>query len=127
VPQVACFDTAFHRDQPPVAQAFALPRELSAEGIRRYGFHGLSYEYVSRVALPALAPEVAHERVVVAHLGNGASLCAICEGHSVATTMGSTALDGLVMGMRCGSLDPGVPLYLMDERGMHARSLEELL
>ncbi|HEX7127500.1 MAG TPA: acetate kinase, partial [Thermodesulfobacteriota bacterium] len=126
VPQVACFDTAFHVTQPPVARAFALPRAYAAEGIRRYGFHGLSYEYVT-FALPSVAPEAAGGRVVVAHLGNGASLCAIRDGASVATTMGFTALDGLVMGTRCGSLDPGVLLYLMDRHGMTARDLERLL
>ena len=112
LPQVACFDTAFHQTQPPVAQVVALPRELAAEGVRRYGFHGLSYEYIAS-ALPAVAPRVAAGRVVVAHLGNGASLCAMNGGRSVATTMGFSALDGLVMGTRPGSLDPGVLLYLM--------------
>jgi acetate kinase len=126
VPQAACFDTSFHLTAPPVARAFALPREFGALGIRRYGFHGLSYEYVAFV-LPSIAPDVAKGRVVVAHLGNGASLCAMREGASVATTMGLTALDGLVMGTRCGSIDPGVLLYLMDQRGMSARDLERLL
>jgi acetate kinase len=126
VPQVACFDTAFHRTMPPVAQAFALPRRLTDNGIRRYGFHGLSYEYIA-VALERLDPRAAKGRTVVAHLGNGASLCALEGGKSVATTMGFTALDGLVMGTRCGALDPGVLLYLMDRYGMNARSLEHLL
>lgn len=126
VPQVACFDTAFHLTQPPVARAFALPRQYAAEGVRRYGFHGLSYEYVAQ-ALPRMAPEVADGRVIVAHLGNGASLCAMRGRTSVATTMGFTALDGLVMGTRCGSIDPGVLLYLMDTHHMDARSLERLL
>jgi acetate kinase len=126
LPQVACFDTSFHRTQPPVAQAFALPRALSEEGIHRYGFHGLSYEYIAS-ALPGVAPEIAGGRVVVAHLGNGASLCALRAGRSVATSMGFTALDGLVMGTRPGQLDPGVLLYLMDEHGMDARALEQLL
>ena len=126
LPQVACFDTAFHRAQPHLAQAFALPRTFSDAGLRRYGFHGLSYEYVA-ATLPRIAPEVAAGRVVVAHLGNGASLCALREGRSVATTMGFTALDGLMMGTRCGALDPGVLLYLMDQRGMDARALEDLL
>ncbi len=126
VPQVACFDTAFHLTQPPLARAFALPREYAAEGVRRYGFHGLSYEYVA-AALPRIAPEVAAGRVVVAHLGNGASLCAMRGGRSVATTMGFTALDGLVMGTRCGTIDPGVLLYLMDRHRMDARRLEHLL
>jgi len=126
VPQVACFDTAFHRTQPPVAQAFALPRRFAEEGIRRYGFHGLSYEYIAS-ALPRVDPRAAAGRTVVAHLGNGASMCAMSEGRSVATTMSFTALDGLVMGTRCGSIDPGVLLYLMERHGMDARALGELL
>ena len=126
MPQVACFDTAFHRAQPPLAQTFALPRELTDSGIRRYGFHGLSYEYVS-ARLRSVAPEHAGKRIIIAHLGNGASLCAIEQGRSVASTMGFTAVDGLVMGTRCGSIDPGVLLYLMDERGMDARALEDLI
>ena len=125
LPQVACFDTAFHRSQPAVAQSFALPHELT-DTVRRYGFHGLSYEYVASV-LPALAPRLAGGRVVVAHLGNGASMCAIRAGRSVATTMGFTALDGLPMGTRSGAVDPGVLLYLMDEHHMDARALEHLL
>jgi len=124
--QVACFDTAFHRSQPPLARNFALPRALTETGVRRYGFHGLSYEYIASV-LPDVAPTVAAGRVVVAHLGNGASLCALHALQSVATTMGFSALDGLVMGTRCGALDPGVLLYLMDQRGMDARALERLL
>jgi acetate kinase len=126
VPQVACFDTAFHRSQPPVAQAFALPRELSDEGVRRYGFHGLSYEYIA-ATLPSVAPALTRGKVVVAHLGNGASLCAMQGGKSVATTMGLTPLDGLMMGTRSGSLDPGVVLYLMQHKGMDANSIETLL
>jgi len=126
LPQVACFDTAFHRTQPAVAQAFAVPRRLADAGVRRYGFHGLSYEYVA-TALTALAPDVAGGRVIVAHLGNGASLCAMRGGQSVATTMGFTALDGLPMGTRCGAIDPGVLLYLMDQHRMDARALETLL
>ena len=126
VPQVACFDTAFHRSQPQLAQMFALPRELTDAGIRRYGFHGLSYEFVSG-RLKEIAPELAAGRVIVAHLGNGASLCAMKAGKSVATTMGFTAVEGLVMGTRCGSIDPGVLIYLMDERGMDARALERLI
>lgn len=126
VPQVACFDTAFHRTQPALAQACALPASITAGGVRRYGFHGLSYEYIA-AALPRVAPALAGGRVVVAHLGNGASMCAMHAGRSIATTMGFTALDGLVMGTRCGSLDPGVLLYLMDQRGMDARALERLL
>ena len=126
VEQVACFDTAFHRSQPPLAQAFALPRELSDAGVRRYGFHGLSYEYVASV-LPTFDARAAAGRTVVLHLGNGASMCAIAAGYSVATTMGLTALDGLPMGTRSGSLDPGVLLYLMRERGMDAGAIEALL
>jgi acetate kinase len=126
ISQVACFDTAFHHTQPGIAQAFALPRELTGSGIKRYGFHGLSYEYVSG-RLRKLDPEHADKRIVIAHLGNGASLCGIEGGRSVATTMGFTALDGLMMGTRSGSLDPGVMIYLMDERGMGARELETLL
>jgi len=126
IPQVACFDTAFHQTQEHLAQAFALPRELSDSGIRRYGFHGLSYEYVSR-KLKEVAPDHADGRIVIAHLGNGASLCAVHKGKSVATTMGFTAVEGLVMGTRCGSIDPGVLIYLMDEKGMDARALETLI
>jgi acetate kinase len=106
LPQVACFDTAFHRTQPAVAQAFALPRRYAEEGVLRYGFHGLSYEYVASV-LPGLDARAAAGRTVVAHLGNGASLCALQGGRSVASTMGFTAVDGLPMGTRCGALDPG--------------------
>ena len=124
--QVACFDTAFHQTQPHLAQAFALPRELSDSGIRRYGFHGLSYDFVS-TRLREVAPDLANKRIIIAHLGNGASLCAINEGRSVATTMGFTAVEGLMMGTRCGSLDPGVLIYLMDEHGMDARGLESLV
>jgi acetate kinase len=124
--QVACFDTAFHQSQPHLAQAFAIPRELSDSGIRRYGFHGLSYDFVSS-RLNEVAPDHAKRRIVIAHLGNGASLCAINEGRSVATTMGFTAVEGLVMGTRCGSIDPGVLIYLMDEHGMDARALESLI
>ena len=126
LPQVACFDTAFHRSIPEVAQAFALPWELHTEGMRRYGFHGLSYEYIAS-ALPKAAPEIADGRVVVAHLGNGASLCALRSRASVATTMGFTALDGLPMGTRCGELDPGVVLHLIREKGMSPAALDDLL
>ena len=126
IPQVACFDTAFHRAQPQLAQTFALPQELTDSGVRRYGFHGLSYEYVS-ARLRSVSPEHAGKRIIVAHLGNGASLCAIEKGRSVASTMGFTAVDGLMMGTRCGSIDPGVLLYLMDERGMDARAIENLI
>lgn len=126
LPQVACFDTAFHHDQQPVAQRFALPRELHEAGIKRYGFHGLSYDYIAS-ALRERAPAIARGRVVVAHLGAGASLCAMLNGKSVDTTMGFTALDGLPMGTRCGALDPGVVLYLNRERGMNADQIEDLL
>jgi acetate kinase len=127
LPQIACFDTAFHHTQSEVATAFALPRRLAAEGIRRYGFHGLSYEYIASVLPDILGPAAADGRVVVAHLGSGASLCAIERRKSVATTMGFTALDGLVMSRRCGNLDPGVVLYLMQEKGMTAAEVSALL
>ena len=126
IPQVACFDTAFHQTQSHLAQAFALPREISDLGVRRYGFHGLSYEFVSD-RLRAVAPDHAQKRIVIAHLGNGASLCAIHTGRSVATTMGFTAVEGLMMGTRCGSIDPGVLIYLMDEKKLDARGLEDLI
>jgi acetate kinase len=126
VPQVACFDTAFHRGQPALAQEFALPRALTASGVRRYGFHGLSYEYIVS-ALPTIAPELVGGRLVVAHLGNGASMCAIDKGRSVATTMAFTPVEGLVMGTRTGSLDPGVILYLLDHERMDARAIERLI
>lgn len=126
LPQVACFDTAFHRTQPAVAQAFALPRRYAEEGVLRYGFHGISYEYIASV-LPHYSPQASAGRTVVAHLGNGASMCAMNGGRSVATTMSFTALDGLPMGTRCGALDPGVLLYLMDHHGLDARALEKLL
>ena len=125
LPQVACFDTAFHRNQPWQAQTFAIPRELTEEGVRRYGFHGLSYEYISR-RLPEIAPELGDSRVVVAHLGSGASMCAIHGGRSVDSTMGFTALDGLPMGTRCGTIDPGVLIYLM-RKGMDAGAIEKML
>jgi acetate kinase len=124
--QVACFDTAFHRGQAEVAQAYALPPEITREGVHRYGFHGLSYEFIAQ-ALPRVDPRAAAGRTVVAHLGNGASMCALRAGASVATTMGFTALEGLPMGTRCGSLDPGVLLWLMDEKNMDARAIEDLL
>lgn len=126
VPQVACFDTAFHRHHPWVNDAFALPRALYAEGVRRYGFHGLSYEYIAG-ALAAKAPQLAAGKVVVAHLGNGASMCAVQNGRSVASTMGFSALDGLPMGTRCGQVDPGVLLYLMDQKGMSAAAITDML
>lgn len=124
--QIACFDTAFHRNHPWVNDAFALPRAFYDEGVRRYGFHGLSYDYVSG-ELARVAPHLAAGRVVVAHLGNGASMCAIENGQSVASTMGFSALDGLPMGTRCGQLDAGVLLYLMDQRGMTAAEISDLL
>jgi len=126
LPQVACFDTAFHRTQSDVAQRFAIARRYADEGVRRYGFHGLSYEYIASV-LPTLEPTLADARIIVAHLGSGASLCALHNGRSIATTMGFSPLDGLVMGTRCGNLDPGVLLYLMDHYSMDARALEKLL
>ncbi len=124
--QVACFDTAFHRSNPWMAQSFALPRKLTGEGVKRYGFHGLSYEYIAR-QLRQLSPATARGRVVVAHLGSGASMCAIREGKSVASTMGFTALDGLPMGTRTGCLDAGVVLYLLQQKGMTAKEIEDLL
>ncbi|MGD9657926.1 MAG: acetate/propionate family kinase [Methylocystis sp.] len=124
--QVACFDTAFHRSHPFVNDVFALPRQYYAEGVRRYGFHGLSYEYVS-TRLREISPFHAERRVVVAHLGNGASMCAMLNGRSVASSMGFTALDGLPMGTRCGQLDPGVVLYLMQEKKLGAEEVSNLL
>lgn len=125
IPQVACFDTAFHRTNPPVAQIFALPRRFTADGIRRYGFHGLSYEYIAR-RLRELDPQAAKGRVVVAHLGSGASMCALSDGRSIASTMGFSAMDGLPMGTRPGNLDPGAVLYLIQEKGMSATDLVDL-
>jgi acetate kinase len=127
LPQVACFDTAFHHTQPAVASAFALPSELTADGVRRYGFHGLSYEYIAGALAQTAGPQTARGRVVVAHLGSGASMCAMVDGRSVATTMGFTALDGLPMSRRCGNLDPGVVLYLMQEKNMSADAITSLL
>lgn len=124
--QVACFDTAFHRGHPWVNDAFALPRALYDEGIRRYGFHGLSYDYVTGV-IAAEFPDLHKGRVIVAHLGNGASMCAIREGRSVGSTMGFSALDGLPMGTRCGQIDPGVVLYLIEQKGMAPHDVFELL
>ncbi len=126
VPEVACFDTAFHRTIPEVAQLFALPQRFAAAGVRRYGFHGLSYEYVASV-LPSLDAQAAAGRTVVFHLGNGSSMCAMHAGRSVATTMGFTAVEGLPMGTRSGSLDPGVLLFLFDEMGLGVREVERLL
>ena len=126
LPQVACFDTAFHRSQPPLAQLFALPRQITAKGVRRYGFHGLSYEYIAHI-LPDHLGAAADGCVIVAHLGNGASMCAMKNRRSIATTMSFTAVDGLMMGTRSGSLDPGVLLYLMENEGMDAASLTRLI
>ncbi|MEY9182977.1 acetate kinase [Bradyrhizobium sp. USDA 326] len=126
LPQVACFDTAFHRTHGALADYYAIPHQLHAEGVRRYGFHGLSYEYIART-LPSVAPEIAKRRVIVAHLGSGASMCAMKDGLSVESTMGFTALDGLPMGTRPGQLDPGVVLYLMAEKGMSAASVQDFL
>jgi acetate kinase len=124
--QVACFDTAFHRGHPEVADRYALPEALYAEGVRRYGFHGLSYEYIAD-KLRSAAPDLAKGRVVVAHLGSGASMCAIHSGKSVDCTLGFTALDGLPMGTRPGQLDPGIVLYLISEKGMSAKEIERFL
>ena len=126
LPQVACFDTAFHRGHGPLADHFAIPEELYAEGVRRYGFHGLSYEYIAD-RLPQVAPELAHGRVIVAHLGSGASMCALAGGRSVESTLGFTALDGLPMGTRPGQIDPGVVLYLLTEKGMDAAAVQRFL
>jgi acetate kinase len=125
LPQVACFDTAFHDTLPPVARRVALPREVAKEGVRRYGFHGLSYEFITR-QLAIRSTELDRGRVIVAHLGSGASLCAILASRSIATTMGFSALDGLVMATRCGSLDPGVILYLL-RQGYDAAGIEDML
>lgn len=126
VRQVACFDTAFHATQPRVATQFALPRRFMENGVRRYGFHGLSYEYIVSTLL-RVAPECAKAKIVVAHLGNGASMCAIDRGRSIATTMGLTALDGLPMGTRCGAIDPGALLYLIQKEGLAAPEIERVL
>jgi acetate kinase len=126
LPQVACFDTAFHRGHSAVADHFAIPQRFYAEGVRRYGFHGLSYEYVAG-RLREIAPDVAKGRVIVAHLGSGASMCALANGRSIESTMGFTALDGLPMGTRPGQLDPGVVLYLLNEKGMSANAVQSML
>ncbi len=126
LPQVACFDTAFHRSHDEVADHYAIPRRLHEEGVRRYGFHGLSYEFIAK-SLPDVAPEIAGGRVIVAHLGSGASMCAIHGGRSVESTMGFTALDGLPMGTRTGQIDPGVILYLMTAKGMSATEVQDFL
>jgi acetate kinase len=126
IPQIACFDTAFHATEPGVATAFGLPRTLTETGVRRYGFHGLSYEYIASV-LPAHLGASAEGKVIVAHLGNGASMCAMVNRKSVATTMGFSVLDGLIMGRRCGNLDPGVILYLLQSERMSAAQISDLL
>ncbi len=126
LPQVACFDTAFHRRHSALADCYAIPGELHEQGVRRYGFHGLSYEYVAS-ALPNVAPEIANKRVIVAHLGSGASMCALEAGRSVESTMGFTALDGIPMGTRPGQLDPGIVLYLISEKGMAPAAVQNFL
>ncbi|MER9301819.1 acetate/propionate family kinase [Mesorhizobium sp. M0496] len=126
LPQIGCFDIAFHQTIDPLVRRFALPQKYEREGLRRYGFHGLSYEYIAG-RLSEISPALAAKRTIVAHLGNGASLCALCEGKSVDTTMGFSALDGLVMGTRCGAIDPGVLLYFLLERGMAADELQTML
>jgi acetate kinase len=126
LPQVVCFDTAFHHTMPKVATRFALPRDYEEAGVRRYGFHGLSYEYIAS-RLRDIAPTLLEGRVIVAHLGNGASLCAMRQGRSIDTTMGFTTLDGLIMGTRCGNLDPGVVLYLQRERKLTLPQVEDVL
>ncbi len=126
LPQVACFDTAFHRGHSAIADHYAIPEQFYAQGVRRYGFHGLSYEYIAQ-RLPAVAPDIAAGRVIVAHLGSGASMCALLEGCSIESTMGFTALDGIPMGTRPGQLDPGVVLFLMQQQGMSAEAVQNLL
>jgi acetate kinase len=126
LPQVACFDTAFHRNHSATADYYAIPQHLHAEGVRRYGFHGLSYEYIAS-RLPDAAPEAAAGRVIVAHLGSGASMCALSGGRSIESTMGFTALDGLPMGTRPGQIDPGVILYLIEEKRMTAQVVQDFL
>jgi len=126
LPQVACFDTAFHRGHDPMTDHYAIPAQFFADGIRRYGFHGLSFEYVAG-RLREIAPDVAGGRIIIAHLGNGASMCALLDGKSVENTFGFTALDGLTMGTRCGQIDPGVLLYLLQQRGMTPSQLQDLL
>jgi acetate kinase len=126
LPQVACFDTSFHRGHGALADRYAIPEQLHAEGVRRYGFHGLSYEYIAG-RLPEVAPEVAAGRVIVAHLGSGASMCALSAGRSIESTMGFTALDGLPMGTRPGQIDPGVVLYLIDQKQMSADQVQVFL
>lgn len=127
IPQVACFDTAFHHHRPLVDKLFAIPREYTMAGVKRYGFHGLSYEYIAGRLPQLLGEGAAGGRVVVAHLGSGASMCAVRDGRSIATTMGFTPLDGLMMGTRCGAIDPGVLLYAIQERGMSAHEVSDIL
>lgn len=127
LPQIACFDTAFHHTQTPLARAYALPPSITEKGVCRYGFHGLSYEYIAASALPCFAPELSDKKVIVLHMGNGVSLCALQSGKSIATTMGFSALDGVPMSSRCGSLDPGVVLYLMNAMKMSVSEVEKLL
>ncbi|EAQ36198.1 acetate/propionate kinase [Nitrobacter sp. Nb-311A] len=126
LPQVACFDTAFHRTHDAVADCYAIPYQFYAEGVRRYGFHGLSYEYIAKT-LPHVAPEIAKRRVIVAHLGSGASMCALMGGRSVESTMGFTALDGIPMGTRPGQIDPGIVFYLISEKGMSPAKAQNFL
>jgi len=126
IPQVGCFDTAFHRQQPWVSDVFALPRGLFDEGVRRYGFHGISYEYIM-LTLSCIDPLLARGKIVIAHLGNGASMCAVRDGCSMGSTMGFSVLDGLPMGTRCGQLDPGVLLYLLQEKGLSIEELSHML
>jgi len=126
LPQIACFDTAFHRNQPEIAQLFALPQSMTDRGVRRYGFHGLSYAYIASV-LPAYDPDLAQGRVVVAHLGNGSSLCGLKNSQSVASTMGYSALDGLPMGTRCGTLDASIVFYMLREMSLNAEEAERIL
>ncbi len=126
LPQVACFDTAFHRKQSAVADRYAIPEQFYAEGVRRYGFHGLSYEYIAG-RLAEIAPDLAKKKVIAAHLGSGASMCALSGGQSVESTMGFTALDGLPMGTRAGQIDPGVVLYLIEQKGMSPHEVQHLL
>jgi acetate kinase len=126
MPQIACFDTAFRATQPLLAREFALPRALTAKGLRRYGFHGISYEYIMSV-LPDFAPDCANGKIIIAHLGNGASLCAVEQGRSIATTMGFTPLDGLMMGTCAGALDPGLILYLLRQEDMSPAAVEHVL
>ena len=127
IPQVACFDTAFHHGRPRLAKLFALPRALSEEGILRYGFHGLSYAHIARLLPEIFDAKIAAGKVIVAHLGSGVSLCGMEAGASVSTTMGFTALDGVMMGTRCGQIDPGVLIHLMRDKGLDADALEKLL